>query len=91
MESFKQTQYIIKDHVDLHFCRTLAFVLHSGCRLGDPFLDVNSLTRDAYVSANLAIIGSDGSVPARRQAIIWTSAGISSIGPLGTNFIAILI
>ena len=27
----------------------------------------------------------------RRQAIIWTNAGISLIGPLGTNFIEILI
>ena len=32
-------------------------------------------------------IGSDnGLSPGRRQAIIWTSAGILSIGPLGTNF-----
>ena len=33
------------------------------------------------------IIGSDnGLSPGRRQAIIWTNAGILSIGPLGTNF-----
>ena len=39
-----------------------------------------------YVS-NLTIIGSDnGLSPGRRQAIIWTNAGILSIGPLGTNF-----
>ena len=39
-----------------------------------------------YVS-NLTIIGSDnGLSPARRQAIIWTNAGILFIGPLGTNF-----
>ena len=36
---------------------------------------------------NLAIIGShNGLSPGRRQAIIWTSAGILLIGPLGTNF-----
>ena len=36
---------------------------------------------------NLTIIGSDnGLSPGRRQAIIWTNAGILSIGPLGTNF-----
>ena len=42
--------------------------------------------------SNLAIIGSDnGLSPGRRQAIIWTNAGILSIGPLGTNFSEILI
>ena len=41
---------------------------------------------------NLTIIGSDnGLSPGRRQAIIWTSAGILLIGPLGTNFSEILI
>ena len=40
----------------------------------------------------LAIIGSDNSLsPGRRQAIIWTNAGILLIGPLGTNFTVILI
>ena len=42
--------------------------------------------------SNLAIIGSDnGLSPGRRQAIIWTNAGILSIGPFGTNFSEILI
>ena len=41
---------------------------------------------------NLTIIGSDnGLSPERRQTIIWTSAGILLIGPLGTNFSEILI
>ena len=36
-------------------------------------------------------IGSDnGLSPSRRQAIIWTNAGILLIGPLGTNFSGIL-
>ena len=40
----------------------------------------------------LTIIGSDnGLSPERRQAIIWTNAGILLIGPLGTNFNEILI
>ena len=40
----------------------------------------------------ITIIGSDnGLSPGRRQAIIWTNAGILLIGPLGTNFIKILI
>ena len=38
------------------------------------------------------IIGSDnGLSPGRRQTIIWTNAGILLIGPLGTNFIQILV
>ena len=41
---------------------------------------------------NLSSIGSDNSLsPGRRQAIIWTNAGILLIGPLGTNFVEILI
>ena len=40
----------------------------------------------------LTIIGSDNVLsPGRRQAIIWTNAGILLIGPLGTNFSEILI
>ena len=42
--------------------------------------------------SELTIIGSDkGLSPGRRQAIIWTNAGIMLIGPLGTNFSEILI
>ena len=42
--------------------------------------------------SRLTIIGSDnGLPPGRRQAIIWTNAGILLIGPLGTNFSEILI
>ena len=41
--------------------------------------------------ANLTIIGSDnGLSPGRRQAIIWTNAGILLIRTLGTNFSEIL-
>ena len=41
---------------------------------------------------NLTIIGSDnGLSPGRRQAIIFTNAGILLTGPLGTNFSEILI
>ena len=41
---------------------------------------------------NLTNFGSDkGLSPGRRQAIILTNAGISLIGPLGTNFSEILI
>ena len=42
--------------------------------------------------SKLTIIGSDnGLSPDRRQAIICTNAGLLLIGPLGTNFIEILI
>ena len=42
--------------------------------------------------SKLTIIGSDnGLSPGRRQAIIWTNAGILLIGPLVTNFSEILI
>ena len=41
---------------------------------------------------NLIIIGPDnGLSPGRRQAIIWTNAGILLIGSLGTDFIEIWI
>ena len=44
-----------------------------------------------YVS-KVTIIGSDdGLLPGRHQAIIWTTAGIVLIGPLGTNFSEVLI
>ena len=42
--------------------------------------------------SDLTIIGSDnGLSPGRRQAIIWTNAGILLIRPLRTNFSEILI
>ena len=42
--------------------------------------------------SKLTIIASDnGLSPGRRQAIIWTSAGLLSIGPLGTKFSEIVI
>ena len=43
--------------------------------------------RVTHICVNkILTIGSDnGSLPDRRQAIIWTSAGILLIGPLGTN------
>ena len=49
---------------------------------------VNSLRPSAHICVNrLTITGSDnGLSPGWRQAIIWTNAGILSIGPLGTNF-----
>ena len=51
---------------------------------------LNELTHWGWVT-NLTIIGSDnGLLPGRRQAIIWTNAGILFIGPLRSNFSEIL-
>ena len=45
-----------------------------------------------YAQVNWVSIGSDnGLSPGRRQAIIWTNAGMLSIGPLWTNFSEIWI
>ena len=57
---------------------------------------VNSLTHWGRVThlcvGKLTIIGSNnGLSPGRRQAIIWTNAGILLIGPLGTHFSEISI
>ena len=57
---------------------------------------VNTLTHWGRVKhicvSKLTIIGSDnGLSPRRRQAIIWTNAGILLIGPFGTKFSEISI
>ena len=44
-----------------------------------------------YVSNQTIIDSDNGLAPDRRQAIIWTNAGILLIGPLGTNFSEVLI
>ena len=76
-------------------CKNIEIKLQSPCRESPPaFRD--HLTHWGRVThicvSNLTIIGPDnGLSPGRRQAIIWTSAGILLIGPLGTNFSEILI
>ena len=54
---------------------------------------INSLGRLTHICVSkLTIIGSNnGLSPGRRQAIIWTNAGILLTGPLGTNFSEFLI
>ena len=44
-----------------------------------------------YVSKLTIIVSDNGLSPGRRQAIIWTNAGILLIGPYGTNFSEILL
>ena len=72
---------------EIIWLRTIKFGRHS---------TVTSLThwgRVTYICVNkLSIIGSDNALsPDRRQAIIWTNVGLLLIGPIGTNFIEILI
>ena len=43
------------------------------------------------VSKLTIIVSDNGLSPGRCQALIWTNAGILSVGPLGTNFREILI
>ena len=46
--------------------------------------------KDEASVSQVRICSDDGLSPIRRQAIIWTNAGLLSIGPLGTNFSEIL-
>ena len=61
------------------------------CPGGDELTHWGRMTHICVSKQNS--IGSDnGLSPGRRQAIIiWTNAGISLTGPLGTNFSEILI
>ena len=65
--------------LDAYASRPVAWLFHWG--------------RVTYICvADLATIGSDNDLsPVRRQAIIWTNAGILLIGLLGTNFSETLI
>ena len=58
-----------------------------------PMLGLTHWGRVTHICVgNLTIIGPDnGLSPDRRQAIIWTNAGILLIGPWGTNFSEISI
>ena len=75
------------------------FILHNFvvilymCESGGWGWELTHWGRLTHVCVNkLTIIGSDnGLSPGRRQAIIWTNAGILLIGPLGKNFSEILI
>ena len=71
-------------------------VFHPGSHYWDYYNGALSLTHWGRVTHKcvnkLTIIGSyNGLPPDRRQAIIWTNAGILLIGPLGTNFREIFI
>ena len=61
--------------------------------LGQPHTTLTHWGRVTHICVGKwTIIGSDnGLSPGRRQAIIWTNAGILLIRPLGTNFSEISI
>ena len=66
-------------------CQTVSWIIWNGL--------LNHWGRVTHICVSkLTIIGSDnGLSPDRCQAIIWTSAGLLLIGPLGKNFSEILI
>ena len=77
-------------------CQRLHYISSQCIDSSDGFTSFYQLTHWGRVThicvGKLTIIVSDkGLSPARRQAIIWTSAGILLIGSLGTNFSEILI
>ena len=84
LKSFHSRQHICKWHLlnDGHFIQDLP------C---SPYLTHWGRVTHTCVS-NITIISSDnGLSPGRRQAIIWTNAGILLIGSLGTDFSEIWI
>ena len=69
------------------------FVLNFQEWKGTDWYSLTHWSRVTHICiSKLTTIGSDnGLSPGRRQAIIWTNAGILLIGPLGINFSEILI
>ena len=55
------------------------------------FLTHGGRVMHKYVNKPIIIGSENGLSPGRRQAIIWTDAGILLIASLGTNFSDILI
>ena len=77
------------------FCKYLweNWLLYNDTALHYERFQLTHWGRATHICVNkLTIIASDnGLLPVRRQAIIWTNAGILLIGPLVTNFSEILI
>ena len=86
----KFSQYFCsKGENSVKFIPTSGFSISPKIRKSGKIL--KTLMPDICIS-KLTITGSDnGLSPGRRQAIIWTNAGILLIGPLGTNFSQVLI
>ena len=83
--------------IQLSYCMNLTADVFSftkretSLNLHEPIPHASNLTHWGRVTHicgdNLTIIGPDNVLsPGRRQAVIWTNAGILVIGPRGTNF-----
>ena len=88
----KRNVFYVKIHVSEQGFSNLVFAAsQSQATLENPCQLKRLLTHWGRVThicvSKLTTIGSDnGLSPDRRQAIIWTNAGILLIGPIGTNF-----
>ena len=83
---------LVKKHENALFTFSIIFQNWDGTGSWNPSL-LTHWGRVMHICVSkLTIIGSDiGLSPGRRQAIIWTNAGILLIGPLAINFSEILI
>ena len=82
-------------HSYLFFVTYISGITYWECCVVKPLVSCTDLTDTGRVThicvSKLTIIGSDnGLLPGRRQAIIWTNAGIFLIRTLGTNVSEIL-
>ena len=81
------TDCVTPQDITIYYCE----VSHGVCDNGLTRWLVSPWCR-VYASTNRISIGSDnGLSPNRCQAIIWTNAGLLSVGTLWTNFSEILI
>ena len=84
--------------LDLQGKKSKLTPFHKNCPLGNLLCFEKTLWLTHWgrvthicIGTNTNIGADNGLSPCRRQAIIWTNAGILLIGPLGTNFSEILI
>ena len=83
LSSFNLIRNVLEGHKDTYKCFWF-------CLMNN--LQLNEAASHIYASVNQTIIGLDnGLSPDCRQAIIWTTTGTLSIGPLGINFSEILM
>ena len=103
MEKNQADKNPLTQHNQYDYCWKPGFLIHQSINIQDSDLSRNIITlvpdglthwgRVTHICVGeLTIIASDNDLsPARRQAIIWTNAGILLIGTLGTNFSETLI
>ena len=89
-------QWLEKEYLQFRCLKCICISFDCHCKLKNKYSHKICLTHWGRVThicvSKLTIIGSDnGLSPGRRQAIIWTNAGILLIRLLGTNFNEILV